>query len=369
MDARDKRMQERVEEAYSSDSGTPEREQGGSPAAHETTRHPVGAAQRALPGLLIPLSHVLTEDAHQDLARVSPARWRLRVHMYDPDAYAEALAQGMAPDKGDDDEMDGYVCVEKSRPVAHCQPDVLSWLQQREITGDLVLEWLPPPENRSRAVRHFVHVPTGHGFQSAAPTRPNSSQSHANPGTGQPIMKPSPAVGSQDFVQSILDRMADESRELRELVRHITDSQERTLTRFSEEQRHVINDLRDAWNEQLANDPRRKIGELVESKVTQRIVDEIGSEKTDPWAKLEKEFKHVEEMRGKLRQYFGDGDAKAVDPLEEKLTGAIADLGILYAKQKMGLPVGGADALNLAQRLGQLNTEGESLLKSLEGAA
>lgn len=360
MDARDRRMAQRVDEDLQARLLEPEAEQPPprreEPAPPQTQR---AGPLRTVPSILSPLTHVLTEDACDDLARIQPSRWRLRVHAYDAEAFAQAVAGGQAPERSDDDEMHGYVCVQRATPVAHCSPDVLTWLERMGFTGNVVLEWLPPPEAKGqRALRHFVCIPERGKAQQPAPQVP-----------APPVMRP--GLGGNEFVQHMLDRMTAESAELRALIREMQASQERMVASLSEQQRHTINDLRDAWNEQLQNDPRRKIGELVESRVTQRVVDELGGPRKDPFEELAAQLQKIDETKSKLARFFTDPEKrKAVDPLEEKITNTVADLGVMYFKQKMGLSnVSGQQALDIARHLGDLNREGEQLLKSLDGGA
>ena len=357
MDARDRRMNSRVEQALG-DLPPIEPLDAQDPPPETATRTPTRAQ---IPGLLTPLSHVLTEDARDELARVAPARWRLRVHMYDPEAFELAKAEGNAPTKDENDELHGYVCVEKARPVAHCQPDVLAWLQQRDIVGDVVLEWLGPIEKGGgKSMRHFVHIP-------------GSQQQTRKQEPAAPVMRPAgnaAAAGQQDFYERMFDRMQQESAELRDLIKHITDSSERQLEKVTESTRHTINDLRDSWNEQIANDPRRKIGELVEKRVTDRVVEELGGPKKDVYEELATQLQKIESTKTRLAPFFADPDKREqVHPLEEKLSNAIGDILPLWLRHKAGLPVSGESAMNLVKQLGDLNKEGEALLGNLEKGA
>jgi hypothetical protein len=321
--------------------------------------HPAGPSSptrpsKPLPGLLVPLSHVMTEDARADLARVSPARWRLRVHMHDEEAWAQAIADGTAPDKGDDDELAGYVCVQRAVPVAHCQPDALTWLQQRGFTGSLVLEWLPPPDaRRSATMRQFVHVPDHGGGSREKPS-------------AAPVMRPEhPRNPQQELTEMMLEQMRQDQAALRDLIRDMQSSQERVLTTLSEEQRRTISDMRQAYAEQLNSDPLRTLGERVHRQTLERVVDRISEDK-DPLDKLVEQVQRVEAMREKIAA-LADPDARErVNPLEEKIGTALTDLAILWGKRKLGVPeISGEQAANLTKQLAELETEGASLLETL----
>lgn len=370
MDARERRMRERAADAIDArlldlDDDDPGAAPEGSVAARDRTSDPAGntaprqnARLRELPLLLTPLAHVMTEDARDELAGIQPARWRLRVHMHDPEAWQHAIESGSAPDKGEDDELAGYVCIERAVPVAHCVPDVLTWLQQREATGNLVLEWLPPPSSGRKALKHFVNVPANGGREAAGgPPR-------------APVMKPAngTAGSRDDLLLHTIEVQREESAALRDLVREMQQSQERLIEKLATEQRHTINDLRDGFRETLESDPLRKIGSLVQERVTERVVEDLGGAKKDPFEQLAQQLQKIEDTKSKLGRFFSDPEKrKVVDPLEEKITNALTDVGLLYAKQKLGLPVVSGDkAMDLAKSLAALNSEGDALLKSLD---
>jgi hypothetical protein len=317
---------------------------------------------RPIPGLLVPLSHAMTEDARADLARVSPARWRLRVHMHDEEAWAQAIADGSAPDRGDeDDELAGYVCVQRAMPVAHCTPDVLSWLSARGFIGALVLEWLPPPEAKSKRMRHFVHIPDSGSSTSKGPSAPVMRPEHRDARDHRD--------GRDDLVERLIEQMREDSAALRQLFKESLDTQASVVEKLGEAHTQALERVRRGYEEQLRDDPLRQVGRTLHEQTQAKLIEQLGSEK-DPLEKLIEQVKRVEEVRGKLSSIADPELRDKINPLEEKMGNALTDLAVAWGKQKLGLPaVSGEQALNLTRSLAELERDGQGLLDSLDDEA